>query len=143
MVKNSNQSSGFLNIYTLGIFSVVSLIGIFVLTNTDNQSKIITNQDFSIYQNKQIYNQILSINIEQDFYNKIHELLVKESELDKDLYNRKLSKKTTNLFAQIAKYHGIDLKTQIDSEKFDFLYKELVKFQLELYKNNDLQKYSN
>jgi hypothetical protein len=79
MVKNSNQSAGFFNIYTLGMFSVVSLIGIFVLTNTDNQSKIITNQDFSIYQNKQIYNQILSTNIEQDFYNKIYELLVKES----------------------------------------------------------------
>jgi len=76
----------------------------------------------------------------------MYKLLTKESNLENDPYNRKLSSKTVKTFSQIAKYHGIKLDTQIsqiDSKTFDFLYKELVKLQLELYKNGELSKYNN
>jgi hypothetical protein len=105
-------------------------------TTSTNSTNSVYNEDPSIYQDKQIYNLVLKTKIESKYYDKMHRLLTLESNLENDPYNRKLSSKTVKNFSQIAKYHGIVLDTQIDSKTFDFLYKELVKLQLELYKNS-------
>ena len=86
---------------------------------------------------------ILETKIESEYYDLMYKLLTKESNLENDPYNRKLSSKTVKTFSQIAKYYGIKLDTNIDSKTFDFLYKELVKLQIELYKNGELSKYNN
>ncbi len=140
---NSKSSNNLLIFAITGIIGIASLV--LLTTNTKNSTSIekISNDETNIYQDKQIYSMILETKIEPDYYNKIYRLLTQESNLENDPYNRKLSSKTVKTFSKIAKYHGIKLDTQIDSKTFDFLYKELVKLQLELYKNGELSKYSN
>ena len=56
-----------------------------------------------------------------------------------DPYDRKPGSQIIKIFSKIAKYHGIklsDLDKQLDSKTFDFLYKQLVKFQITINKNN-------
>ena len=138
----SNKKSS-TNLLFLGITGFIGIVSLLLLTtnttnttNTINTNTHIHNEEPNIYQDKQIYNLVLKIKIEFDYYEKMHRLLTLESNLENDPYNRKLSSKTVKTFSQIAKYHGIKLDTQIDSKTFDFLYKELVKLQLELYKNS-------
>ena len=92
-----------------------------------------------IFENKPIYKKILKIKVEPEYLEKISLLLIKESGLDKDPYDRKPGLETIKIFSKIAKYHGIklsDLDKQLDSKTFDFLYKELVKFQITTNKIN-------
>ncbi len=131
-MENKKSSN---NLIIFGITGIIGIVGLLLLTSTNTNNTIIEDEESNIYQDKQIYNLILKIKIEPDYYDKIYKILTIESELEKDPYNRKLSSKTVKTFSQIAKYHGVKLDTQIDSKTFDFLYKELVKFQLELYKN--------
>ncbi len=131
-MENKKSSN---NLIIFGITGIIGIVGLLLFTSTNTNNTIIEDEESNIYQDKQIYNLILKIKIEPDYYDKIYKILTIESELEKDPYNRKLSSKTVKTFSQIAKYHGVKLDTQIDSKTFDFLYKELVKFQLELYKN--------
>ncbi len=130
-MENKKSSN---NLIIFGITGIIGIVGLLLFTSTNTNNTIIEDEESNIYQDKQIYNLILKIKIEPDYYDKIYKILTIESELEKDPYNRKLSSKTVKTFSQIAKYHGVKLDTQIDSKTFDFLYKELVKFQLELYK---------
>jgi len=130
-MENKKSSN---NLIIFGITGIIGIVGLLLLTSTNTNNTIIEDEEPNIYQDKQIYNLILKTKIEPDYYDKIYKILTIESELEKDPYNRKLSSKTVKTFSKIAKYHGVKLDTQIDSKTFDFLYKELVKFQLELYK---------
>jgi hypothetical protein len=132
-MENKKSSN---NLIIFGITGIIGIVGLLLFTSTNTNNTIIEDEESNIYQDKQIYNLILKTKIEPDYYDKIYKILTIESELEKDPYNRKLSSKTVKTFSQIAKYHGVKLDTQIDSKTFDFLYKELVKFQLELYKNS-------
>ena len=131
-IKSSN------NLIFFGITGFIGIVSLLLLTtNTKtNTNAPIDKEESSIYQDKQIYNLVIKTKIESDYYDKMYRLLTLESNLENDPYNRKLSSKTVKIFSQIAKYHGIKLDTKIDSKTFDFLYKELVKLQLELYNSN-------
>ncbi len=143
-MENKKSSN---NLIIFGITGIIGIASILFLTsantnvtnikNTNIKNTNIYSEESNIYQDKQIYNLILETKIESKYYDKMYKILTEESELEKDPYNRKLSSKTVKIFCQIAKYHGVKLDTQIDSKTFDFLYKELVKLQLELYKNDE------
>ncbi len=132
-MENKKSSN---NLIIFGITGIIGIVGLLLFTSTNTNNTIIEDEESNIYQDKQIYNLILKTKIEPDYYDKIYKILTIESELENDPYNRKLCSKTVKLFSQIAKYHAVKLDTQIDSKTFDFLYKELVKLQLELYKND-------
>ena len=75
------------------------------------------------------------INQKNKYYKKIHDLLYEKSSLDKDLYNRQLSKKTIKQFSKIAKKSGIKLDDYVTDEMFDKIYLDYVKYQIKKYKN--------
>jgi hypothetical protein len=143
-MENKKSSNNLLFFGITGIIGIVGLVGLLLFTSVNTNNTIIEDEEPNIYQDKQIYNLILKTKIEPDYYDKMYRLLTLESNLENDPYNRKLSSKTVKTFSQIAKYHGIKLDTNIDSKTFDFLYKELVKFQLEIYiKSGEINKYNN
>lgn len=75
------------------------------------------------------------LNEKNKYYKKIHDLLYEKSSLDKDLYNRQLSKKTVKEFSKIAKKLEIKLDDYITDEMFDKIYLNYVKYQIKKYKN--------
>ena len=120
-----------------GIISLVSII--FISSSSNNLLNTDFDSQTNIFENKPIYKKILKIKVEPEYLEKISLLLIKESGLDKDPYDRKPGLETIKIFSKIAKYHGIklsDLDKQLDSKTFDFLYKELVKFQITTNKIN-------
>ena len=125
-----------------GIISLVSIIFISsssnILNNIDTCIDTSIDLETNIFENKPIYKKILKIKVEPEYLEKINTLLIKESGLDKDPYDRKPGLETIKIFSKIAKYHGIklsDLDKQLDSKTFDFLYKQLVKYQITTNKN--------
>ncbi len=128
------NKKSFNNLIIFGITGIIGIVSILFLTSANINNTNIYSEESNIYQDKQIYNLILETKIEPKYYDKMYKILTEESELENDPYNRKLNSNTVKIFCQIAKYHGVKLDTQIDSKTFDFLYKELVKLQLELYK---------
>lgn len=76
--------------------------------------------------------------IEPEYYKKFYDIVVKESGLDTDLYNRKPSSKVIKLLCKIAKKSGIKITDQIDKKTFDELYIKLVKTQYNIAKKNNL-----
>ncbi len=80
----------------------------------------------------------LNVKIEPEYYKKIYDIVIKESELDKDKYNRKPSKKVVKLLCKIAKKSGIKITDPIDKKTFDELYIKLVEYQYLVAKKNNL-----
>lgn len=64
------------------------------------------------------------------YYKKMQNVLIKESGLDSDLYNRKIDSKTIKLFCKIAKMNKIGLEQEIDKDLFDKLYIQLIEYQI-------------
>lgn len=131
--RNSTNSFQFFIICTASILSCVGLY-IFNLKNITNSKDLPSN----IYENKEIFNKILEIPIDDEYNKSIYNLIALESKLDLDLYNRKLNIETIKIFSKLSKFHKIKLETikNINPKLFDFLYNELVNFQIAMYKNN-------
>ena len=138
-MNNNSTNTGLI------LSGIISLVGIIFLLSTSNNTlpntDTIIDSQTNIFENKQIYKKILKIKVEPEYLEQINLLIIKESGLDKDPYDRKPGLETIKIFSKIAKYHGIklsDLDKQLDSKTFDFLYKQLVKFQIITYTNNQI-----
>lgn len=138
-----NNKSNNVGMVIGGIIGIISVVGIVLLsgsnlTNTLTNTLSDTDLQTNIFVNKSIYKKILKIKVEPEYLEQINLLIIKESGLDKDPYDRKPGLETIKIFSKIAKYHGIklsDLVKQLDSKTFDFLYKQLVNFQIITNKN--------
>ena len=117
----------------------ISIIGIILLSTSNNTlPNTIIDSQTNIFENKKCLKKLLKIKVDPEYLEQINLLIIKESGLDKDPYDRKPGLETVKIFSKIAKYHGIklsDLEKQLDSKTFDFLYKQLVKFQITTNKN--------
>ena len=143
-----NNKSNNVGIVIGGIIGIISVVGIILLSGSNltinySLTDTLTDTDLqtNIFENKSIYKKILKIKVEPEYLGKISQLLIKESGLDKDPYDRKPGLETIKIFSKIAKYHGIKLSylnKELDSKTFDFLYKQLVKFQIITYTNNQI-----
>ncbi len=102
---------------------IIGFIGIYDIIKKDFNSSEQTNLD---------------IKIEPEYYKKIYDIVIKESELDKDKYSRKPSKKVVKLLCKIAKKSGIKITDPIDKKTFDELYIKLVEYQYLVAKKNNL-----
>jgi hypothetical protein len=113
---------GIISISAIGIFSLMKKkennINVQDKNNIDNTTNTLNN-----IENNKIY-------IEPEYFDKFYKILFEESSLDKDVYKRKLSKKTVKIFCRIAKLSGIKLTDKIDKKTFDELYSKLVEYQI-------------
>lgn len=119
----------------VGIFGLITVSGFdFTKEYLNFNNKITKLKKDQIYFDDCTYKKILKIKIEQEYYNKFYDIITKESKLDEDPYNRKPSFKIIKIFCKLAKYYKFSLNQKISSEQFDFLYKELIKFQIDTFR---------
>jgi len=78
------------------------------------------------YRNKEING------LNKENFKKMHKILYDASNLKKDIYKRKLNKKVIWKFLKLCNKYNIDVNN-INDNKFDFIYKKYVEYQINKY----------
>lgn len=120
---------------------IIFAVGVGLIGLTTGSKKIINEDNLNSTRNTDYLENTSTLDRLDDFedkeyYKKFHDILWKESDMNSDPFNRKLSSKTVKLFCKIAKKSGIKINDEMDKKKFDELYMKLVKYQYKLFQKN-------